>query len=643
MDTPESFKEMISVATAFAEAGDGNAMGRLGRAYRDGRGVKQDLGKAAEWMRKAADKNIGWAKNELFDILWRINTPESQEEMISVATAFAEAGDGNAMGRLGRAYRDGRGVSQDLEKAAEWMRKAARRNVNLFKDELYEIVWKISTDSSVDCLSHHTDKNVIRKYNPRDAGTIIFNLTHPGCLWQLIALRCNFHAVNNSVLIVGDYAKENTFINSLVTNGVFDSVIYYDCWKFTTLKDESLVIAGINEYFGLLLKEHGIDISIINTIYTGSDLVNSFALFLSLNGINYTTIELSPNQLSNDNRYFWGSKFAAPNSEPLPFFILQKKYGILCQERYNGPVLLSEETSLDESCLCHICYILNFKKALHDISKDYVRRIIECIPDLDKLMSADVLLTPSSLDPSTRYYKKEDYAYIYQVFVDYYLSRYENIVIKTHPSNPHILDGHFQDGMLVGGEYPIQLLELVPNLKFDLVCGVYSDAVRQLDGISKVKMEAGSEFFKLFPHLHKIYAMHLVISAVFGRPSNMVIKYTDNIDFVDSFIDYTLPAVCDLITTDSEIDLPIVVGLERVSCVGSYICVYCSDDAKEDTSTNFHYVLRLSVRRIESLIIKESLSYIHITSPCEIVSLTKFNKRKNLLLSKTEVCISSEE
>ncbi len=131
---------MISVAKVFAEAGDGGAMNRLGRAYRDGRGVEQDLDKAAEWMRKAADKNVGWAKNELFDILWRINTPDSLREMISVASSFAETGDGGAMGRLGRAYRDGKGVPRDLDKAAEWMRKAAEKNVQWAKNELSELL-----------------------------------------------------------------------------------------------------------------------------------------------------------------------------------------------------------------------------------------------------------------------------------------------------------------------------------------------------------------------------------------------------------------------------------------------------------------------------------------------------------------------
>ncbi|WP_400239101.1 ATP-binding cassette domain-containing protein [Methanomethylophilus alvi] len=114
--------------------------GLIARAYRDGKGVPQDLDMAAEWMRKAADRNIGWAKNELFEILRRINTPESLAEMIRVGTDFANAGDGTAMGLLARAYRDGKGVPQDLDMAAEWMRKAADRNIGWAKNELFEIL-----------------------------------------------------------------------------------------------------------------------------------------------------------------------------------------------------------------------------------------------------------------------------------------------------------------------------------------------------------------------------------------------------------------------------------------------------------------------------------------------------------------------
>ena len=139
MNTPESFAEMIPLAERHAAEGDGEAMMRLGRAYRDGKGVPKDLDKAAEWMRKAVDAHIAWAKNELFDILWSMNTPESFAEMIPLIKGHADTGDGNAMGRLGRAYRDGKGVPKDLDKAAEWMRKAVDAGVTWAPRELTTI------------------------------------------------------------------------------------------------------------------------------------------------------------------------------------------------------------------------------------------------------------------------------------------------------------------------------------------------------------------------------------------------------------------------------------------------------------------------------------------------------------------------
>ena len=148
INTPESKTEMMNVIQPLVDRGDGPALGRMGRAYRDGRGVNQDLNLAAEWMRKSAGKNVGWAKNELFDILWRINTPESKEEMIKVASDFAVKGDGNAMGRMGRAYRDGRGVPKDLVKSAEWFRKALPKNI-WWTNEFFDVLWVINTPESL--------------------------------------------------------------------------------------------------------------------------------------------------------------------------------------------------------------------------------------------------------------------------------------------------------------------------------------------------------------------------------------------------------------------------------------------------------------------------------------------------------------
>ena len=137
--TPECDK----AAFEFAHAVKGRARRtmdvREARMYREGRGVKKDLGKAAACMRRAVANGVRYSPNELFDILWDIDTPKTDAEMVAVARDYAEEGNGGAMGRLGRAYRDGRGVKKDLVAAAEWYRKSAAKKVKWAADELKEL------------------------------------------------------------------------------------------------------------------------------------------------------------------------------------------------------------------------------------------------------------------------------------------------------------------------------------------------------------------------------------------------------------------------------------------------------------------------------------------------------------------------
>jgi len=136
--TDSDLREAFEMCSELAKKGNAAAMVRLGRSYRDGKGTDQDIGKAAEWMRCAAKNGVKWVAIELFDVLWNIGTPESYSEMISAITPLAEAGDGNASLRLGRAYRDGKGVNSDKEIAAQWYRKAKENGVPWAENELSE-------------------------------------------------------------------------------------------------------------------------------------------------------------------------------------------------------------------------------------------------------------------------------------------------------------------------------------------------------------------------------------------------------------------------------------------------------------------------------------------------------------------------
>jgi len=139
MNTPEADR----TAFEFAHAAKGRARRfmnlREARMYRDGRYVDKDLYKAAEYMRKAVEGDVKEAPIELMDILWEMNTPEADSEMVAIARSRAKEGSGNAMARLGRAYRDGRGVEKDIETAKGWYQKAVKKRISWAEEELKEL------------------------------------------------------------------------------------------------------------------------------------------------------------------------------------------------------------------------------------------------------------------------------------------------------------------------------------------------------------------------------------------------------------------------------------------------------------------------------------------------------------------------
>ena len=139
--TPESLKAMIEYGQSESDNGNMELRARLARCYRDGRGVPRNLRKAADLMKETHSTNPQWSKWEYIDILWMMNTPETDKEMFEFAKPFAERGQKDIQGRLGRMYRDGRGVKKDLVVASEWMRRAADQNLIWAKNELFDILW----------------------------------------------------------------------------------------------------------------------------------------------------------------------------------------------------------------------------------------------------------------------------------------------------------------------------------------------------------------------------------------------------------------------------------------------------------------------------------------------------------------------
>ena len=149
-DSPEALSEAFELANSMSSHRE--MQGRLARMYRLGKGVCQNYVLAAEWMKKADDQGLSWAKWELCDILLKIGDVSSIKEAKQILHDNSDHRE--IQGRLGRAYRDGVIYNKDIERAICWMRKASNNGLQWAK---YELIDLLIEEGSPQSLNEATD------------------------------------------------------------------------------------------------------------------------------------------------------------------------------------------------------------------------------------------------------------------------------------------------------------------------------------------------------------------------------------------------------------------------------------------------------------------------------------------------------
>ena len=79
--------------------------------------------------------NVGWAKLELADILIARSGEADKKRAYELCYELTKENNAGGYGRLARMYRDGWGVSVDLDKAKSMMKKAADMGVKWARNE----------------------------------------------------------------------------------------------------------------------------------------------------------------------------------------------------------------------------------------------------------------------------------------------------------------------------------------------------------------------------------------------------------------------------------------------------------------------------------------------------------------------------
>jgi len=124
---------LVDALEDLASKGHIESMVNLGIIFRDNDDLK-DFSKAMYWFEEAANRGNGWAKEEIYNSL--LNTKAHRELRLKYLFYFSEGGDSNATAKIGRAYRDGRGVQQDLKKAVEYMELGYQNGAKWIYNEL---------------------------------------------------------------------------------------------------------------------------------------------------------------------------------------------------------------------------------------------------------------------------------------------------------------------------------------------------------------------------------------------------------------------------------------------------------------------------------------------------------------------------
>ncbi len=129
--TEAAFAELLP----YADEGEMHAASRVARAFKSGRGVREDRESAlrywkmsAEALRNEVENGFVTSRIKLFDLLWNMEDESLYPEMISLLDPLLEAGDMSAMVRLGRARRFGKGVPADTEAALSLLREATDKD-----------------------------------------------------------------------------------------------------------------------------------------------------------------------------------------------------------------------------------------------------------------------------------------------------------------------------------------------------------------------------------------------------------------------------------------------------------------------------------------------------------------------------------
>lgn len=132
--------ERFNSQLASAKKGEVLAMYEVGRMYERGRGIDQDMAKAAQWYKSAAEKGQQEARARLGILyLEGLGVERNPGKAAELLLSAAQAGVSTAQYYLATMYENGEGMPRDPQKAMYWFKAAANGGYYQAKAHLAEL------------------------------------------------------------------------------------------------------------------------------------------------------------------------------------------------------------------------------------------------------------------------------------------------------------------------------------------------------------------------------------------------------------------------------------------------------------------------------------------------------------------------
>lgn len=372
---------------------------------------------------------------------------------------------------------------------------------------------------------------------------VLFVCDHYAGLTEMIALRYTYHTNQECILLIGADKTKEAVYQELEKNKIFNRILQYNCRIGAKEGDINKTRQTICHYFDTLFSDNGIAIQQTSKIYTCSDLLSGFPIYLTQKGISYAMCELSANQLADLHRYDASREC---NDADEAYVALEKE----CCSLHGHPKLtiqyfLDPETTavghLPKDRIV-VFDVLEKLKAIKDA--DIKEKILNSFSrDFVKQKIIDTLIITNS----TGYMKHSGLAdhqtpLLYELLLDYYAKDPEKLYLKLHPycwSGKDFLT-EFTDATVLSQNFPLELIGLCDDIHISQAVLINSTATNKIKSQIGNEVNTGYSFYKNFRLLHQLFVCYSLVEYLKYETGSFHQKVKDY-NFLCKFLEYVFP------------------------------------------------------------------------------------------------------